>query len=381
MANTNKKFDLASLPPEHDSQISGLLAEVGGKTSERIPARIVSVPLSQVIPDRFHARMILPKEIKRQFFTNEIDCYEAAKMLLEAARDDAFLRLQVEDLLVLGQSMLDNFQIQPATGYWARNESGSYYLFLEVGTRRFWALVLRYVEKNLSEEPVIEVAEVTESGGFRQIAENVHTQYLCAVELAKSVATLILLRQNVLPEPTIENENDYFRQALALKRITKTTWSAIARILNRPPDVLKQHLRFLTLSDSFLYQAALHRLPAHVLDEIINVPKENQADMLSAALDKTRLFLDDATAKSTLSRKQSTKSENGANSSRSETLANYIINWFEVAEKTNKPGEFLDVAEDLSARMKTSEEMDLLARRLTNLARDVRVVKTRRLFS
>ena len=381
MAKTKKNFNLATLPPENDSQINGLLAEVDGKISARMPARIVSVPLNQVIPDRFHARMILPSEIKHQFFTDEIDCYEAAKILIEAARDDAILRLQVDELLVLGQSMLDNFQIQPATGYWARNAAGKYYLFLEVGTRRFWALALLYVENRLSEEPIIEVAEVTESGGFRQIAENVHSLNLCAVELARAVATLILLRQDVLPQHNLENEGDYFRQALGKKRIGKTTWDAVAGILNQPPDVLKQHLQFLTLSDSFLYQAALHRLPAHVLAEIISVPKENQADMLSAALEKSKLFMDDNPAEPAPSRAERAKIENEEKSSRAEVLANYVLNWFEVAEKSNNPGEFLDVAEDLSARMKTSEEMDLLARRLTNLARDVRVVKTRRLFN
>ncbi|MDH3944290.1 MAG: hypothetical protein OEV06_09385, partial [Anaerolineae bacterium] len=106
------------------------------------------------------------------------------------------------------------------------------------------------------------------------------------------------------------------------------------------------------------------------------VPKRNQADMLSAALDKSRMTADGEVSKSKRETGTAKTAAQGGETGRAEVLAHYILNWLEVAEDTRNPGEFADVAEELGARLRTSEEMDLLARRLTNLARDVRVKKT-----
>ncbi|MEK6256038.1 MAG: hypothetical protein N2C13_01815 [Chloroflexota bacterium] len=382
MAKKDKKIDLTSLPTNNDSQIGKIMDDIDGLSSSiQMPARIVSVPLSQVIPDRFHPRVILPSNVKKPFFSNEIDCYEAAKMLIEYAKQDQSLRSQVKDLLALGHSILDNYQIQPAYGYWGRNESGEHYLFLEVGSRRFWGLALAYVEEGLEREPTIEVAEGVESAGFRQIVENVHTLNFCAIDLARAIASLILLRNEIIPEQKMDAAGIYFRKALSIKRISNSTWNAISQILNRTPDVLKQHIQFLTLSESFQYHAALHRLSASVLQEIINAPKENQSDMLSAALEKSRLFFEDESISTPSDDAPRKRTDDLGKTSRAGVQTNYVLNWFEVAENSSQPGEFLDVAQEISTRIKTSEELDLIARRLSNLARDIRVVKTRRLFN
>lgn len=376
MAKKEEKELFDSIPPDLDSQINGLIGDEPGKSSGRIPARIVSLPLKQIVPDRFHARMILPSSISKQFYSHEIDCYEAAKLLQKAAQKDGSLQKMVNGLLLLGESILENFQIQPATGYWARNKDGEHYFFLEVGTRRFWGLALAYVDEGMTAEPVLEIAEARESGGFRQIAENAHTKGLCAIELARAIALLVLMEEDVFPDANLEEEGDHFRRVLGGRTISQSTWEAISAILNRPPDVLQQHLQFLTLPDEMQYQAALHRLPASVLQEINSVPKRNQADMLSAALDKSRMTADGEVSKSKRETGTAKTAAQGGETGRAEVLAHYILNWLEVAEDTRNPGEFADVAEELGARLRTSEEMDLLARRLTNLARDVRVKKT-----
>lgn len=135
--------------------------------------RVVYIPLGEVVPDCFQSRVILPPEIKGAFFAGEIDCYQAAHALLVAADGDAALRREVDELLLLGQSILSEDQVEPATGSWVQVQGLGPRFFLEAGEQRFWSLVLSAIQLQLQEGPRLQVVEQKEISRLRQVAENI----------------------------------------------------------------------------------------------------------------------------------------------------------------------------------------------------------------
>ena len=75
---------------------------------------VISIPLSKIVPDRYQARLAIPPQLKSQFFSGEIDCYETARQLLATADDDPGLLRMVNELRLLGQSIMNERQIEPA---------------------------------------------------------------------------------------------------------------------------------------------------------------------------------------------------------------------------------------------------------------------------
>ncbi len=184
-------IDLSKLRQPEKAQVDEILTSAPAADATQRAARVVSIPLRQILPDRFQARVILPPEIKYAFFAGEVDCYAAAQSLMVAADGDSALRRQVDELLRLGESILTDKQIEPATGVWAQTQAGPRFL-LEAGERRFWSLCLMAVQLGLQEEPRLQVLELKESNRLRQVAENLQREDLSAVDFAKAVAALSL---------------------------------------------------------------------------------------------------------------------------------------------------------------------------------------------
>ena len=145
--------DLSQLTQTVETQATPLLEPVKEQGTVHRATRVVYIPLGQVLPDRFQSRVILPPEIKGAFFAGEMDCYQAAQSLMVAADGDAGLRREVDELLRLGQSILDAGQIEPATGSWVQVQGLGPRFLLEAGERRFWSLVLNAVQLQLRKNP------------------------------------------------------------------------------------------------------------------------------------------------------------------------------------------------------------------------------------
>jgi len=102
--------DLSKLRSDRSEgdQITGLVANASGADNQapQRAVRVVAIPISQILPDRFQTRAILPPEIKQAFLAGERDCFANAQSLLVAADGDLALRQQVDELLLLGESIL-----------------------------------------------------------------------------------------------------------------------------------------------------------------------------------------------------------------------------------------------------------------------------------
>lgn len=368
--------DLNQLRQNEEPQVNGLLLSTPTKEASQRPARVVSVPLSQVLPDRYQARVILPPELKAAFFMSEIDCYSAARSLVVAADGDAGLRRQVDELLFLGESILSEGQIEPATGAWIQTQVGSRFL-LEAGERRFWSLALKAIERELPEEPRLQVIEQKETSRLRQVAENMQREDISAIDLAKSTASLILILLDSHPEPDGANEMDYYRQALRVKRLPSGTWPTVERIVGLSRPYLHRHLQILTLDDDLLYLASLYRLEERRLREIVAAPKKRQRGLMLAAIEEQ---LSSADLERAAQEPEMTKQHRGPRTSSGphRQVANRIKSWLRAIHQPGFDMDYDHVAGELSAMLRDPQDLEIAAESLEALADSLRKIRERR---
>jgi hypothetical protein len=273
-------------PGQTDAMLGGggPLADMGRQ------ARVSSIPISQILPDFYQPRVILPPDIKELYFSGQITIYQATRMLLEAAEQDAGIAREVASLLALGESILADEQISSATGKWTQTPAGNRFL-LETGERRMWSLALAYIQAGNSEtpgpteEPRLKVIERREISRVRQITENTQREDISAVDLAKAIASLILLHLGIAPEEG-EPENEYFRRVLAIKKLPNGTWEAVQKVISYERTYLGKHLQLLTLDDESLYRASQYRLPEGLLRGIVAAPRSEQHALIDEAIQR-----------------------------------------------------------------------------------------------
>ena len=368
----NKDLALQGIGTRQSDEM--LEAAPRGAEAARVPSRIVSIPLSQILPDRFQSRVILPPGIKESLFHGEIDCYEAARQLLGAAEGDEALRVQVANLLSLGESILQDTQIEPATGRWVSTGAGSRFL-LEAGERRFWSLVLKSVELNPQEELRLKAVEQKETTRVRQISENLQREDLSAVDLSKAIASLILALQNIEPTPD-QNELDYCRQALEI-RMPRGLGPEIKRVINLDRSYLYRHLQILRLDDQLLYLASIYRLEEYRLREIVAAPVGKRHGMMASAIEEKLTQADLARlAQSDTDEETEKKTTTAPGPHRK--LASRVKSLFNFAIQPSFDQNFDEVASELSALLRDPNDLTLTADILERLAESLRKVRARR---
>ena len=284
MARKRTKKSLNNIMDEGDSQAAGFFGEKRNDPPAR-SSRVVSIPLSQCLPDRFQARIILPPEIKYRFFSGEMDCYQAVGSLLEAQEYDEGLRPQVADLLALGLNIMDLGQIEPATGSWVAGPAGGMIFALEVGERRFWSLALAAVHLGQADEPQLQVIEQSTFSRERQISENIQREDNTAVDRARAIAGLLLLQMSIEPDHQIEDDLDYFRQVHTLGRYPNGTWDPLQTQMKMSRTAMIRHLDILKLPTDLVYLAKMHNLPEARLREVLAAPSKNWQKLLLLAVE------------------------------------------------------------------------------------------------
>jgi ParB-like chromosome segregation protein Spo0J len=368
--------DLSQLTQTVETQATSLLEPVQEQATTHRATRLVYIPLGQVVPDRFQSRVILPPDIKGAFFAGEMDCYQAAHALLGAADGDAGLRREVDELLLLGQSILSEGQVEPATGSWVQVQGLGPRFFLEAGERRFWSLVLNTVQQQLQEEPRLQVVEQKETSRLRQVAENIQREDISAVDLAKAIASLILLFQEKYPDPNAANEMDYYRQALD-GRLPHGIWPELERIVGFARPHLVRHLQILNLSDELLYLASLYRVEERRLRVIVAAPKQQQRELLLAAIEE-QLSSED------LERAVEVKKVKGKNTRHRAVpvvyrqMASRVKSLLKFTQQSDFDRNYDRVATELSTLMKDPDDLEQAARQLESLASSLRKIRGRR---
>jgi hypothetical protein len=234
--------------------------------------RIERLAPSQMLPDRFQPRRLLPPSIRTDFFSGSIDCYQAAGLWLDMAKSDSATKSEVERLLAMGESFDEHGQIKPITGSWREGSAGNYVFQIETGERRFWAACLKKAKYRSPEEPLLRVEVVENPTRQRQVLENRHAEPPSAVEQACEIASLILSELGLLPAEETYDEYEYFR-LVRNQRMPTGLWEKITPIMQLTRPRMVQLLNILQLSSPLLDLADRYRLPERVLREILAAPK------------------------------------------------------------------------------------------------------------
>ncbi|TLN00613.1 hypothetical protein FDZ74_16445, partial [bacterium] len=88
--------------------------------------RIERLHPSQMLPDRFQPRRLLPTPLRKAFFSGELDCYQAAEAWLALAHNEPAYRPELDRLLAMGSSFEEHGQIKAITGSWAPASDGRF---------------------------------------------------------------------------------------------------------------------------------------------------------------------------------------------------------------------------------------------------------------
>lgn len=255
--------------------------------------RIERLHPSQMIPDRFQPRRLLPGMLRHAFFSGQIDCYQAARQWLQLGARNPAVQAEIDRLLAMGGSFEEHGQIKPITGAWTENALGEYVFQIETGERRFWAACLRRIKNNDKDEPNLRVEVVPKPTRTRQVLENRHAEPPSAVGQACEVASLILDALGETPDPQIEDEFEYFRGAN--RRKPAGLWEKITPVMQLTRPRMEQLLDILNLPTPLLEQADRHRIPERVLREVIAAPQDQWESVLNTSIQNS-LTSDDVAA-------------------------------------------------------------------------------------
>ena len=280
-ANAFEDFPVegSEISPEEPGVSNG---PFGAKTApESLPQveRIERLMPSQMIPDRFQPRRLLPPSLRKAFFGGELDCYGAAEKWIELSHADLGIHQEIERLLNMGSTFKEHGQIKPITGTWVPANDGSYIFQIETGERRFWAACLQTILHQSKDEPLLRVEVVAQPTRQRQVLENRHAEPPSSVEQACEVASLILAELGIAPAPDLDDDFEYFRQARA-QRMPAGLWDKIMPVMQLTRPRMVQLLNILQLPSQLLDLADRYRLPERVLREVLSLPRDQWERML-----------------------------------------------------------------------------------------------------
>jgi len=281
MAQTKKKRFNAfeDFPTTEEKPISNLKSIHESEKVSRDIERIERLKPSEMMPDRFQPRRLLPMHIRHSFFSGEINCYEAATEWLKLSQHDSGVKTEVERLLSLGNSFDEHGQIKPITGSWETDNKGNFVFQIETGERRFWAACLQISANNIKDEPLLRVEVIDHPTRQRQVLENRHAETPSAVEQACEVAALILAELQIFPDENVQDDYDYFRLARA-QRMPAGLWDRIIPIMQLTRPRMVQLLNILQFPSHLLDMADRFRLPERVLREILLQPQQNWENLM-----------------------------------------------------------------------------------------------------
>jgi hypothetical protein len=270
-----KRFNaFEDFPITEEKPVSNLSTISQEKSVSREVERIERLKPSEMMPDRFQPRRLLPMHIRTSFFSGEIDCYQAASEWIKFAQHDSGVKAEIDRLISLGNSFDEHGQIKAITGSWENDVNRNFVFRIETGERRFWAACLQISVNHIKEEPLLRVEVIDHPTRQRQVLENRHAESPSAVEQACEVAALILAELGISPDGKIQDDYEYFRLARS-QRMPAGLWDRITPIMQLTRPRMVQLLNILQMPSQLLEMADRFRLSERVLREILNQPQRN----------------------------------------------------------------------------------------------------------
>lgn len=275
-------FEDFPTPPAEPAQPAAPVGAAPQAGAEAQVERIERLKPSEMLPDRFQPRRLLPSQIRGAFFSGQIDCYQAAAEWMKLAEKEDGYHEEIDRLLAMGDSFTEHGQIKAITGSWVSLADGRYIFLIETGERRFWAACLQAVKEKRATEPLLRVEAIQRPTRQRQVLENRHAELPSVVGQACEVAALILAELKVAPEPGL-NEYDYFRKARD-NRLSASQWDHITPIMQISRNRMVQMLNVLHLPNPLLDLVDRYRVPERVLRPILLTPPPQWEHLIRSSI-------------------------------------------------------------------------------------------------
>lgn len=274
------------------------LATPGGP-GKRAEERIVSLPVDEILPDRYQGRLRWPVELPlvERLYSGEWDAQDFLDEVARQRRQGSNPALEDawQGVVELARSILSEGQVAPITVAPARGLPVGYRFVIETGEGRFWAYqMMRWLQRHdpttldvavedWHEDPTfIRAVAIPEPSRLRQVAENEQRQsYASAVDRAIAYASMLAEEGGweVTGAPPgirgglLELPDAYWRAARRGLRGRK----AVLQQVPSGERQIQRHLKLLTDVDpQVLALAKQHNLSEAQLRPLVGQPVEEQ---------------------------------------------------------------------------------------------------------
>lgn len=278
-----------------------------GGPGKRADERIISLPIDEILPDRYQGRLRWAIEIEEldRLYQGEWDAQELLSAIHHALHTEPTPALQEawQATLDLAHSILAEGQVAPITIYPNRNLPSGYRYLIETGEGRYWAYqLMRWLaehqpnsllipQEEWKEDPhYIRAVAISTPSRLRQVAENEQRQsYPSAVDRAIAYASMFAEDAGyevVGPPPGIHNGQlqlpDAYRRA-ALRGLRGR--QGVLQQLPASTRQVQLHLQFLKdLDPVVLARAKMAGLDQSKLRQLLGQPVEVQRAMIETII-------------------------------------------------------------------------------------------------
>lgn len=224
------------------------------------PEVVFDIRLTDIQPDPWQGRRVLPRDLRDAFRSGDIDAEQAMRAWLDRARAEQSLEAKyIQPFLDLADNLKDG-QVNPIS--LVELPMGAAHLYrLESGERRFWSTWIRVI-RGQHPDATIKAIVRPQMSLARQIGENAQQDSLTAVGLAITVARAYLAELGIEPDAdaAAPADNDFFRRALlpidqlkpGLGKAPTGMWDRIQQLMRRKRPHLLRLMDLLAFEDAAL---------------------------------------------------------------------------------------------------------------------------------
>lgn len=276
-------------------------AENAEGPGKRADEKILSIPVDEILPDRYQGRLRWPVDLSEieRLYSGEWDAQDFLDTVARKreSEENPALNDAWQTSIALAQSILSEGQVAPITVTPARDLPVGYRFIIETGEGRFWAYqMMRWLQTHAPQQLEVEAwredpafiraVVVTGTSRLRQVAENEQRQsYTSAVDRAIAYASMLAEEAEYLVngappgirDGQLELPDAYWRAARRGLRGRK----AVLQQVPAGERQIQRHLKLLTDLDSWvLAQAKQHGLSEAQLRPLIGKDAEEQRQLV-----------------------------------------------------------------------------------------------------
>jgi ParB-like chromosome segregation protein Spo0J len=281
--------------------------EMAGGPGKRADERIISLPVDEILPDRYQGRLrwAIDLEELERFYSGAWDAQDLLSAIHDArtTHGNSALEEAWQAIVDLAHSILADGQVAPITVYPSRDLPTGYRYLIETGEGRYWAYqvvrwlaandptALRIPQNEWKEDPhYIRAVAISSPSRLRQVAENEQRQsYPSAVDRAIAYASMLAEDAGIEVQGSPPGiRNGQLELPDAYRRAASRGLRGRQHVVQQLPASTRQiqrHLQLLTDLDAVvLARAKSESVEESKLRRLLNKPPEEQRQLIETII-------------------------------------------------------------------------------------------------